>query len=80
MPFYTYILESQIDGSFYIGYTANLDQRLIYHNSGRGRYTRKKMPWDLVYQEEFQTKREALQRERYLKRMKSHAFLKDLIS
>ncbi|WP_425593919.1 GIY-YIG nuclease family protein [Marinifilum flexuosum] len=37
-----YILQSQMDQSYYIGYTSNIENRLTYHNQGRSRYTRKK--------------------------------------
>ncbi|WP_420846908.1 GIY-YIG nuclease family protein [Mucilaginibacter straminoryzae] len=34
MPFYTYILQSQKNSRFYVGHTANLDERLNRHNNG----------------------------------------------
>jgi len=75
-----YILQSQLDQSYYIGYTSNIEQRVAYHNAGRGRYTPKKVPWELVYKEQFETKSEAIKRENLLKRMKSRAFLERLIA
>jgi len=80
MMYYLYILQSQLDQSYYIGYTSNIEQRVAYHNAGRGRYTRKKVPWKLVYQESFETKSEAIKRENYLKRMKNRNFLEKLIA
>ncbi|MBN1340526.1 MAG: GIY-YIG nuclease family protein [Bacteroidales bacterium] len=37
--------KSLADGSFYIGYTNDLQKRLAQHNNGESRYTSKKMPW-----------------------------------
>lgn len=70
--FYAYILRCR-DGSLYCGYTNDLQRRLQAHNSGTGsKYTRSRLPVELVYYEEFQTKNEALSREWHLKRL-SHA-------
>ncbi len=58
------------DGSFYTGYTRNLDARLRLHKSGRGaRYTRMHKPKKLVYVEEFSTISEAMKREKKIKRL-----------
>ncbi len=75
MSYYVYIIESEKDGTFYKGYTKNIDKRLIEHNNGQSRYTSKKMPWKLVYLEEFETKREALIRERKIKHYNSEYLL-----
>ncbi len=78
--YYTYILRSTYDGSLYIGYTHNLEERLWEHNTGSTRYTSRKRPWKLVYSEIFTTKQEAIRRERYLKNLKSKRFLEKLIT
>jgi len=74
MVYTVYILRSQVDGSFYIGYTSNLERRLMEHNEGRTRYTSSKRPWDLFYMEEYNTKGEAIRRERFLKRQRNRGF------
>jgi len=79
MEFFVYILQSQFDQSFYIGYTRNITQRLGEHNSGKSRYTSKKIPWKLVYTERFTTKTEALKRERFLKKQRNRSFYQRLI-
>ncbi|MCP9751152.1 GIY-YIG nuclease family protein [Ferruginibacter sp. HRS2-29] len=66
--YYVYILRSDVDQSFYKGYTENPAQRLIQHNNGESAYTRNKIPWELVYVEVFSTKKEALIREKNLKK------------
>lgn len=66
---YTYIVECQ-DGSYYTGWTNNLEKRIQAHNDGKGaKYTKSKRPVRLVYYETFETKREAMQREYAIKQM-----------
>ena len=74
MKYFVYILQSEIDESYYIGYTSNLQNRLTEHNSGKTRYTSRKRPWKLVYREEFQDKSEALKREKFLKKQRNSDF------
>ena len=58
------------DGTLYTGWTKDLEQRLQTHNAGRGgKYTRSRLPVELVYREEFETKEEAMSREWHLKRL-----------
>ena len=80
MAHYVYILISEIDDSFYIGYSQNPENRLVDHNSGRSRYTKWKIPWKLVYTESFKSKTEALIRERFLKKQKNREFYQKLIA
>jgi putative endonuclease len=65
------------DNSFYTGYTKNLDRRIRLHKNGRGaRYTRIHKPKKLVYVEEFNSRREAMQREKKVKRLNHQQKLK----
>lgn len=67
--FYTYIVRCA-DGTFYTGWTTDLDKRLKAHNSGSGaKYTRSRLPVRLAYFEEHDGKREAMSREYRIKRM-----------
>lgn len=60
---YTYILECK-DGTYYTGWTNNLEARLKAHNDGKGaKYTKARCPVSLVYYEQFQTKEESMRRE-----------------
>lgn len=77
--FYIYILQSQKDSSFYIGFTENLNQRLEKHNSSTSGYTSTKKPWIIVYSESFENKTDALKREIFIKNQKSRDFIKKLI-
>ncbi len=67
---YTYILRCA-DGTLYTGWTNDLEARLKAHNSGKGaKYTKNRLPVELVYYEEFSTKEEAMSREWHIKRLK----------
>ena len=66
---YTYILECN-DGTYYTGWTNNLEKRLKDHNDGKGaKYTKARLPVSLIYHEQFQTKEEAMRREYAIKSM-----------
>ncbi len=66
---YTYIVECS-DGSFYTGWTNDLERRMKAHNEGRGaKYTKSRRPVKLAYFETFQTKEEAMSRECQIKQM-----------
>jgi putative endonuclease len=68
-PNYTYILRCA-DGSLYTGWTTDLEGRLRVHNSGKGaKYTRSRLPVEIVYFETFETKSEAMSREWHLKQL-----------
>ncbi|MFY0644052.1 MAG: GIY-YIG nuclease family protein [Bacteroidia bacterium] len=76
---YVYIIQSEKDSSFYIGYSKEPLIRLEKHNNSNSGYTSTKKPWKLVYIEEFPAKREALIREQFLKNQKSRVFIEQLI-
>ena len=77
---YVYILQSEVDNSFYIGFTENLEKRVEQHNNGESIYTSRKIPWKLVYFEEMSSKTEAIKRERFLKAQKNKIFYQRLIN
>jgi putative endonuclease len=79
MTYFVYILQSLKDNSYYIGYTSNLENRLKYHNSGKQRYTKHRLPFKLVYSEEFDNKTDALKREKLIKHFKGGEAFKRLI-
>jgi len=65
---FVYILYSQKIDRYYVGVTDNPQWCLLRHNDGWGRYTKRGIPWKMVYNETFPTKAEALKRERYIKK------------
>jgi putative endonuclease len=75
MGYNVYILQSVKDGSYYVGHTNNLEDRLKRHNEGRSRYTCGRGPWKLVYREVFDSRAEAMQRGQKIKRKKSRAYI-----
>ncbi|NHE56491.1 GIY-YIG nuclease family protein [Cyclobacterium plantarum] len=79
MTHYIYILESESDGSFYIGSSQDPVERLSKHNRPHKGYTARKQPWKLVHTEAFETKAEAISREKYLKKLKSRKLVISLI-
>ncbi|GAB6278444.1 MAG TPA: hypothetical protein DCP10_07985 [Bacteroidales bacterium] len=61
---YMYILKCS-DGSYYTGSTVNLERRLSQHQNGEGaNYTKKRLPVDLVYFEEYSSVADAFYREK----------------
>lgn len=66
---YTYILKCS-DGTFYTGWTNDLEKRLKAHNEGKGaKYTKARRPVTLVYYECFFSKEEAMKREYEIKHL-----------
>lgn len=66
---FTYILRCA-DGTYYTGWTNNLEKRLAAHNAGMAsKYTRSRRPVELVYHECFETKEEAMGREWRIKQL-----------
>lgn len=69
MSWYVYILRCA-DASLYTGVTTDLPARVEQHNLGRGaRYTRTRLPVELVYEETAKDRSAALRREIAIKRL-----------
>lgn len=74
--FYVYILKCS-DDSLYTGYTVDLERRLLHHNQGKAsKYTRAKLPVELIYVEEYDTKSKAMKREIEIKKLDRDSKLK----
>jgi putative endonuclease len=73
---YTYILESKKTGKWYIGHCTDLKRRLDEHNYGHTRSTRHKGPWKLIFKKGFETKKESIQFELYLKKLKNKDYIR----
>ena len=66
---YTYIVRCA-DGTFYTGWTTDVERRVKCHNDGKGaKYTRPRLSVELVYFEVFETKEEAMRREAAIKKL-----------
>ncbi len=79
MTYFVYILESLRDGTYYVGSTNDLPDRLERHNQGRSRYTKVKRPWMLVFAEKFPDRSAAVKREQEIKRRKSRDYIENLV-
>ncbi|HAL45811.1 MAG: hypothetical protein A2Y12_14335 [Planctomycetes bacterium GWF2_42_9] len=67
--YWVYILKCN-DGTFYTGYTSNIENRVALHNSGKGaKYVRNKLPAVLVYAKEYRYYKSALNGEIAVKRL-----------
>ncbi|MEE3354840.1 MAG: GIY-YIG nuclease family protein [Candidatus Weimeria sp.] len=68
--FFTYMVECA-DGTYYTGYTTNLDRRIRAHNEGKtgAKYTRSRRPVKLVYYEEYDNRHDAMAREAMIKKL-----------
>ncbi len=76
-----YIIYSKRLDRYYTGVTEDdLQWRLERHNQGWGKYTKRGIPWKLVYYETYATKTEALRREREIKRKKSRKYIEELLN
>ena len=69
MTYYVYVILCE-DGTFYTGYTKDLERRMKLHMEGKGaRYTKTHSPKKLVHFEEFGSRAEAMKRERTIKKL-----------
>ena len=65
--FYTYVLQSQKNYKWYIGYTSDLRKRFKQHNEGKSTYTKGRGPYKIMYYEACLNEDDARSRELYLK-------------
>jgi len=73
--FYTYVLQSESDGNFYVGHTNDLKLRFEKHTKGEVESTRDRRPLKLIYYEACLKQEDALHREKYLKTFNGRRFL-----
>jgi len=73
--FNLYILYSDSADKYYVGYTNDLERHLLEHNRKKGKYTDGGIPWRLVHREEFESKHEAMNREKSIKSNVSNRIL-----
>ena len=73
--YYVYVLESLRDKRKYIGQTNDLDARITLHNRGRVKSTSNRRPLKLIYCEEFASREESVEREKFFKSHAGYNFL-----
>jgi putative endonuclease len=79
MRHYVYILQSLKDHKYYIGETHDVATRLAFHNAGKQRSTKSRIPFKLILTEEFENRSSALEREKQIKSWKGGAGFKKLV-
>lgn len=65
--FYVYLLQSKKSGDLYTGFTTDLKKRLLEHNRGESKSTKKRSDWHCIYYEACLSESDARRREDYLK-------------
>ncbi|KGE15628.1 excinuclease ABC C subunit domain protein [Sphingobacterium deserti] len=80
MAYTVYVIYSSSYNKIYIGYTSDLEGRLLSHNElGRKGWTIAFRPWRLLYTEEYSRKQDAMRREKELKSARGRLFIRALI-
>ena len=79
MPFHVYILYSVRIKRPYVGFTSDLEARIISHNLSSKGWTVRGRPWTLIYAEEFGSKAKAMNREKELKSGKGRVIVKGIV-
>jgi putative endonuclease len=75
--YYIYVLWSSKLRKRYVGFTDKLEKRLDEHNRGSNKFTKGGIPWVEIYREGYQTKTEAIIREKFLKSGQGRAWLNE---
>jgi len=76
--FYVYAIKSKVKKYIYVGMTNHLERRISEHNKAQNRSTKAYIPFILIYQEEFNSRAEAREKEKYLKSGIGKEFLNSL--
>jgi len=74
--YYTYVLQSKVDGKFYTGFTKNLKLRFEQHNEQLVESTKSRVPLKLIYYEACLDRSDATKREKYFKTYHGKMFIK----
>ena len=78
--FTVYVLYSSAIDKYYVGYTNDLERRLLEHNRKKGKFTDSGIPWIVVHHELYKSKSEAMLREKSIKSHKSRQYILSLLS
>ena len=74
--YYTYIIESHSNFHWYIGYTKNIERRLVEHRSEQNKSTRGKGPWKLIFLKRFDNNLDANRFEIKLKQVRNKEYIR----
>jgi putative endonuclease len=75
MEYGAYILFSEKLGKYYVGYTSDIDKRLLHHNASQDRFSKKGVPWVLVLFIACSDKPQAMTLEKKIKNMGAARFI-----
>jgi len=78
--YFAYVIKSIHHDFYYKGHCENLENRLAQHNSGMTESIRPYIPFILIYSEQFDTREEAVKREKYFKSSAGRRFLKSKLA
>ena len=76
---FVYILKSSKNGRYYIGFTENVEKRLIYHNTRQVLSTRSYAPYELAFKKKFNSTYAAREAEQKLKKLKRKDYLDKIV-
>ena len=77
--YFVYVLYSEKFDRTYTGMTTDVIKRLKQHNAQQNRSTKAYVPWKIIFTEEFKTRKEAREKEKYLKTGVGRDFIKTLV-
>jgi len=77
--YYVYILYSEKFKRTYIGQSDDIERRLVQHNKGKVKSTKPYIPYRIIYFEEYETREEALSKEKYYKTFSGRKKIKLII-
>ena len=80
VKFYVYVLRSCTHPRNYTGFTKDVELRLKQHNAGETPSTKPYRPWNILLIEEFESKIEAINREKFLKSGQGRDYIKSKIN
>ena len=80
MRYFVYVLFSPSYNQIYIGFTRDPDKRFISHNKlAKKGWTIRYRPWSLIHKEGFETKKQAMTREKELKSAKGRRWIRECL-
>ena len=79
MSYTVYILYSKNIDRYYVGFSQDVKTRLHYHNLGRKGWTKRGIPWEIVFTFPCKDKKQAMILERKIKAQKSRTYIENLI-
>ena len=78
--FYVYVIYSGKIDRFYVGYTSDIESRLVQHRIHvfRGSFTDKSEDWDIYFLIECRSESQAISIEKHIKKNKSRKYFENL--